>query len=386
MAETAPTAGLDAAASFDGVNAGAILTIDLGAIRRNYRYLCKEALPSRTAAVVKANAYGCGIEAVVPALYKEGCRTFFTALPDEAVRVRETLDGLAAEIYVLDGLLGAPADYVDSHLRPVIGDPYQMAVWNAHPAIDQTPAPYALHLDTGMSRLGIRHDALPGLRAKGVFSEPPALLITHMACADDPAHPLNRVQINRFDKLHQHFLGVPTSLANSAAVLAGVAKTYDLARPGIALYGGRALIDGDNPMEPVVRVDARILQVRTVEPGETVGYGATWTAKSERRIAIVAAGYADGYLRHLSQSDTTRGGMAAILGKQVPAAGRVSMDLTAFDVTDVEPGVLDATGALEIIGPTITADDIADRAGTIGYEILTGLSARYHHRIIDTEN
>ena len=386
MAEAAAKAGLDTAASFDGVNAGAILTIDLGAIRRNYRHLCEKAQPSRTAAVVKANAYGCGIENVVPALYREGCRTFFTALPDEAVRVRKVLDGLAADVYVLDGLLGTPADYINHGLRPVIGDPHQIALWNTEAAGGKSSQPYALHLDTGMSRLGIRFDDLPGLRADGAFPNPPVLLMTHMACADDPAHPLNQAQINRFDKLHQHFSGVSTSLANSASVLAGFAKAYDLARPGIALYGGRALNDGENPMEPVVRVDARILQVRTVKPGETVGYGATWTAKRESRIAIAATGYADGYLRHLSQSDTKKGGIAAIDGHVVPAAGRVSMDLAAYDVTDIEEGILDAAGALEIIGPVITVDDLAARAGTIGYEILTSLSARHHPRIIDTES
>lgn len=362
---------------------GATLTIDLSALQRNYLALADMAGPSETGAAVKANAYGIGVENAAPALEAVGCKHFFTALPNEAADVRQLVKP-DTDVFVLNGLLGAPTFYRDNNLIPVIGNADELTRWLSAFS-NGSSLPYALHVDTGMARLGFEVDAFFAAASEGMFSQKPALLMTHMACADDPASPLNAQQITVFKEVSQALPGVPTSLANSASIINGFGKNYDLARPGIALYGGRAVNDIDNPMEAVVSLTAPILQKRRVKSGETVGYGATWTAKRDTLIAVAPVGYADGYVRFAGAGDGKVGSYGAIEGIKVPMAGRVSMDLTTFDITDLPETVRDNASEIELIGPTISVDDAADAAQTIGYEFLTGLSQRLNRVVMHSD-
>ena len=358
--------------------AGGILTIDLSAIEANWRALNRRAMPSECAAVIKADGYGCGIEKVAGTLAKAGCKTFFVADLEEARRAR----GAAPEpaIYVLNGLLpGTAAAYADIRARPVIGSMVELAEWDAFCSGNQWHGGAALHVDTGMNRLGISVNEAaalaPRLRAEnhGI-----TLLMSHLACAEEPAHPLNAQQINVFREVRILYRGIPSSLANSSGIFLGASAHCDMVRPGVALYGVNPIPGQSNPMRAVVELQARIAQVRTVPRGETVGYNAGWTAKRTTRIAVVAVGYADGYLRASSASDLAPGGEAIVAGKKCPLAGRVSMDLLAIDITEL-PENAGRRGDLAIlIGDEITVDDMAKSAGTIGYEVLTGLGRRYH--------
>ena len=243
--------------------------------------------------------------------------------------------------------------------------------------------PAAVHVDTAMNRLGIRIDDAAMLAADGesFAAFTPALVMSHLACADDPDDPLNARQLDRFGTVRALFPGIPASLANSAGILLGPAYHFDLVRPGIALYGGAPRIAGfDNPMRPVVRLEARVLAVHDGRVEETVGYGAAETLVRDSRIAVVAVGYADGFLRAGSSSDAHAGGRAIVAGQPAPILGRISMDLTAIDVTDLPEGAVRRGDLVELIGETITIDEVATSAGTIGYEILTSLGRRYRRR------
>ncbi|HEY5378404.1 MAG TPA: alanine racemase [Pseudolabrys sp.] len=358
--------------------AGGVLTVDLSAIEANWHALNRRAMPSECAAVIKADGYGCGIEKVASTLARAGCKTFFVADLEEARRAR----GAAPEpaIYVLNGLLpGTAATYADIRARPVIGSMVELAEWDAFCLGTQWHGGAALHVDTGMNRLGISVNEAaalaPRLRAEnhGI-----TLLMSHLACAEEPAHPLNAQQINVFREVRILYRGIPSSLANSSGIFLGASAHCDMVRPGVALYGVNPIPGQSNPMRAVIELQARIAQVRTVPRGETVGYNAGWTAKRTTRIAVVAVGYADGYLRASSASDLAPGGEAIVAGKKCPLAGRVSMDLLAIDITDL-PENAGRRGDLAIlIGDEITVDDMAKSAGTIGYEVLTSLGRRYH--------
>ncbi len=348
---------------------GGRLTIDLAALAANWRTLAAISGPAETAAAVKADAYGLCVDVAVPTLLAAGCRTFFVALAAEGVRVRALAP--AADIYVLGGYTGQTAPLYRAHrLRPVLGSPGEITDWLA----DGAGEPPALHIDSGINRLGLSLDEAQALAANPalVAALAPALVMSHFACADTPDHPLNAVQIARFAALRALFPGVPASLANSAGLAAFPESRHDLTRPGIALYGSDPL-GGRIPVRPVVTLEARIIQVRDVAPGESVGYGAGFIAARPSRIAIVSVGYADGYPRILG----VNGAFAAIEGRRIPLAGRVSMDLTALDVTDIPPSVATRGAYVELIGPTIPLDEIAARASTIPYEILTALGPRY---------
>jgi alanine racemase len=358
--------------------AGGILTIDLSAIEANWRALGRRAMPSECAAVIKADGYGCGIEKVASTLAKAGCKTFFVADLEEARRTRSAAPETA--IYVLNGLLpGTAAAFANIRARPVIGSMLELAEWDAFTSAQQWRGGAALHVDTGMNRLGISVNEAaalaPRLRAEnhGI-----TLLMSHLACAEVPDHPLNAQQINVFREVRILYRGIPSSLANSSGIFLGASAHCDMVRPGVALYGVNPIPGQSNPMRAVVELQARIAQVRTVPRGETVGYNAGWTAKRTTRLAVAAVGYADGYLRAASASDRAPGGEAIVAGKKCPLAGRVSMDLLAIDITDL-PENAGRRGDLAIlIGDEITVDDMAKSAGTIGYEVLTGLGRRYH--------
>ncbi|MGH6789639.1 MAG: alanine racemase [Pseudolabrys sp.] len=358
--------------------AGGVLTINLGAIAANWQTLSRRAMPSECSAVIKADAYGCGIEQVAAALAKAGCKTFFVADLAEARRVRVAVP--AAVIYVLSGLMpNTVQTYADIHARPVIGSLVELAEWDAFVSTSLWRGGAALHVDTGMNRLGITPGEAAAL-APRIRSENHGitLLMSHLACSELPEHPLNDRQIKLFREVRILYRGIPASLSNSSGIFLGSAAHCDMVRPGVALYGVNPTPGHSNPMRPVINLRARILQVRTIQRGETVGYDAVWTAQRTTRLAIVAVGYADGYLRAASASDKTPGGDAIVAGRRCPLAGRVSMDLISIDVTDLPDGVLHRGGMATLIGDEITIDDLAAAAGTIGYEVLTSLGKRYH--------
>ncbi|HEX5211052.1 MAG TPA: alanine racemase [Pseudolabrys sp.] len=358
--------------------AGGILTIDLGAIVANWRTLGRRAMPVECAAVVKADGYGCGIEQVAAALAKAGCKTFFVADLAEARRVRAV--AAEAAIYVLNGLLASTtAAYADLRARPVIGSMVELAEWDAFCATHQWRGGAALHVDTGMNRLGISASDAAAL-APRIRSENHGitLLMSHLVSSEEPEHPLNARQIEAFREVRVLYRGIPSSLANSSGIFLGDKAHCDMVRPGVALYGANPTPGQKNPMQPVIELQAHVVQVRSVPRGETIGYNAAWTAKRASRVAVVAIGYADGYPRAASASDMRPGGAALVAGQRSPIAGRVSMDLMAIDITDL-PGNATRRGELvTLIGGEMTVDEVASAAGTIGYEVLTGLGRRYH--------
>jgi alanine racemase len=358
--------------------AGGILTVDLAAIEANWRALLRQAMPAECAAVIKADGYGCGIEKVAAALAKAGCKTFFVADLAEARRARAVAPDPA--IYVLNALLpGTAASYADIRARPVIGSMVELAEWDAFVSANQWHGGAALHVDTGMNRLGISVNEAAAL-APRIRSENHGitLLMSHLACAEQPEHPLNARQIGAFREVRMLYRGIPSSLANSSGIFLGAAAHCDMVRPGVALYGVNPIPGQSNSMRPVIELQARIAQVRTVPRGATVGYDAAWTAKRATRIAVVAVGYADGYLRAASASDEAPGADAIVAGQRCPLAGRVSMDLLAIDVTDLPDNAARRGDLATLIGGEMTVDALASAAGTIGYEVLTSLGRRYH--------
>ena len=361
-------------------DARAVLTIDLAALRANWGALNRESGRAECAGVVKADAYGLGIDEIARALVVEGCRTFFVATLAEARIVREAQP--AATIYVLDGLLpGAAAHYTGFDLCPCLSSLEEVREWAAWCDATGRKLRAALHIDTGMHRLGLSHGEVEQLAGseRALFERfELALVMSHLACADMPGHPMNAAQLEAFNALRKMLPPAPASLANSGGIFLGPDYHYDLVRPGIAIYGGRAFEGHTNPMRWVVRLQARILQVRQVARGDPIGYGATFEADHDSRVATLACGYADGFLRALS-SPTGRHGPVGYIGEHpVPVVGRVSMDLITVDVTDVPPREACRGAWVEVLGPRTTIDDLTDMAGTIGYELLTRLGRRVH--------
>ena len=355
--------------------AGGILTIDLAAIVANWRALRERAAPAECAAVVKADGYGCGIEQVAGALHAAGCKTFFVANLAEARRLRAVAP--EAIVYVLNGLLpGTAPGYADANLRPVIGNRIELDEWTAFRSASGWSGAMALHVDTGMNRLGFAMDDAAFVATRHGEKHGIALVMSHFACSEEE-HPLNGKQIARFRHVRDLFPNVAGSLANSSGIFLGSEAHHDLVRPGVALYGANPTPGRPNPMRTVVRLQGRIVQVRTVAQGETVGYSATWTAKRPTRLAIVSIGYADGFLRAAGARDDKQGAEAVVAGKRCPLAGRVSMDLIALDVTDLSADAATRGDLVTLLGDGIGVDDLAERAGTIGYEVLTSLGRRY---------
>jgi alanine racemase len=357
---------------------GGTLRIDLGAIEANWRTLTRVLRGAECAAVVKANAYGLGLEQVGAKLASVGCKTFFVADLTEARRLRTRVRD--ATIYVLSGFLPetGPA-FIEIAARPVINSTTELAEWDAFVAQRRWRGGAALHVDTGMNRLGVPAEEAAAL-APRVQTENHGitLLMSHLACAETPNHPLNSAQIRLFQQVRLQFRGVTASLANSSGIFLNDAAHFDLARPGAALYGVNPTPGRPNPMQGVVELIGRILQIRNVERGKTVGYGAGWTAGRASRIAVAALGYADGLPRAMSGSEKGRSGIAIVAGKPCAIVGRISMDLICIDITDLLDGVVHRGDIATVLGESITVDDIAARAGTIGYEILTHLGPRCH--------
>jgi len=345
--------------------ASGIVRIDLDALARNYAMLRARAAPAECAAVVKADAYGLGIAPVARRLLREGCGQFFVATLAEARELRALAPD--AEIAVFEGAVNGAADALAAlRVRPVLSSLEQVQRWRGRGRA-------LLHIDTGMNRLGLSAAEVAELATHREWLEGTTLdfVMTHLACADEPEHPQNRAQLDLFDTLRRHLPAARTSIGNSAGTLIDAAHRGDLVRPGIALYGGNPFSDRANPVEAVVTLVGRILQIREIGEPAPVGYGATYLATPPARLAVVGVGYADGYPRSLGNRAA-----AAIRGERVPVVGRVSMDLICVDVGRLPREAVRVGDEVELIGPIVGVDEVAETAGTISYEVLTGLGRR----------
>jgi alanine racemase len=360
--------------------AGAVLTIDLGAIRANYRFLRSQLGEASCGAAVKADAYGLGAVHVAKALAAEGCRHFFVAHLDEGIVLRPHLPA-SVDIFVLHGPLpDTELEFVEHRLIPVLNSASQVAGWRQAARILARRLPAVVQLDTGMSRLGLSHSEVEGWLQDPDFLRGIDLcfLMSHLACAERQEHPMNAAQLETFQALRKKLPPCRTSFANSSGIFLGQAYHGDLVRPGAALYGIAPVDGAPNPMKPVVTLQARVIQTRVIENGDCVGYGGAYRATGRRRIATIATGYADGWLRSLSGR-----GFAHVGGIRVPIVGKVSMDTLALDVTDIPADRVCAGAFVDLISAAQPVDDVAALAGTIGYEILTSLGARYHRDYVD---
>ena len=345
------------------------LRVSRRALAANYRMFVA-AGAGEVGAVVKANAYGVGALQASKVFIAAGCRCLFVARAAEGVELRRGLAASAEDgpwpgsrelaIYVLEGALPDTLEMLQAHhLQPVLNSPEQFALW-----AEESQGPIAVHVDTGMNRLGFPADVAPAaFKGREI-----GLLCTHLACADEPRHRLNAAQLQRIDDLRARFGGTKLSVGNSAGALNGPPFQGHLIRPGIALYGGNPWVDRPNPMRAAAALEAAVVQVRELRPSASVGYGATYTASARRRVAVLGVGYADGLPRVLSNS-----GEVFAAGRRRPIIGRVSMDLTTVDATDA---ALQVGDWVEIFGPNLSVDEVAAKANTIAYEILTGISGR----------
>ncbi|MDY8110449.1 alanine racemase [Fulvimarina sp. 2208YS6-2-32] len=361
--------------------------IDRGALRRNWRRLADRHSSARTGAAIKANGYGLGACEVSRALFAAGCRDFFVAWPSEGRTVRRSLSDIAgskARIFVLQGLEPSAVEpCLTDDLVPVLSSLDDLRIWSTGLARLGRSASCALQFETGMNRLGLdERDLGEAARIAAAAGSPIALVLSHLANADESIAD-SQIQRRRFFRMAAQFPGVPRSLANSAGLFLGDEFAFDLARPGIALYGGRAGVPEDVTIEPVARLTAAVLQVRETEAGERAGYGRAAQLSRRTRIATVGIGYGDGYPRALSGSGTlsrpdSPAPVAFLAGRRVPILGRISMDLTLLDITDVPENAVLPGDRAEFFGPNVPIDDVARAAGTIAYELLTGLGARVY--------
>jgi alanine racemase len=361
--------------------AGGLLTIDLTALADNYRQLARRAAPSKTAAVVKADAYGLGAARVAHCLQATGCEDFFVAHLHEALALKPVLLP-GARLYVLNGLQpGAEAECFTAGVIPVLNGLDQARRWRDLAVSSGRALAAAVQIDSGMARLGLSARDLDELLAEVAFFDHISLVLvmSHLACSDEPRAASNAEQKARFTRLADRLPAAPRSLTNSGGIFLNAAYQGDLVRPGVSLYGV-APQHGPNSMRAVVRLDAKVIQVRDVAAGERVGYGLTYARETSGQIATIAVGYADGWPRHLSNS-----GAAYHQGVRLPIAGRVSMDSITLDVTAlVERGLTLGLGdVVELLGPHQTLEDVARDADTIPYEILTSLGRRYHRTYVE---
>jgi alanine racemase len=359
--------------------AGAVLTIRLDAIQENWRRLAARVAPAECGAAVKGDAYGLGVKPIANALWAAGCRSFFVARPLEGAELRSFLPREAI-VYVLDGLFPGQAEfYAKEELRPALISQEEAREWVAFGRVYGRKLPCALHIDTGINRLGFSLPELERMLADNMTMEGLniALVMSHLACADEPAHPLNERQRQLFGQVRARLPGIPASFANSSGIFLGREFIAELVRPGIALYGGNPQSSVANPMLPVAFLEGTVLQVRWVETGETVGYGATWTASRPSRVAVLGAGYKDGVPRALSSREHTGPAQAYLGGQRCPIIGRISMDMLAIDITDLPRDAVARGTRAELLGSNIGIDEAASWADTISYELLTRLGNRY---------
>jgi alanine racemase len=371
----APTSGL-----------GGQLSVDLGALARNWRALDKVSAGALTGAVVKADAYGTGITMASKALHAAGARFFFAATPDEGMAVRAAVPD--AHIFILNGLYpGAANLYIRQNMMPVISSVPMLEEWLAKCVERNEAYPAAFHFDTGMNRLGFRLNEAGLVRERiKALGYAPQMVMSHLACADQPTHEKNRTQLALFGSVMNQFPSIPASLANSAGLMTGRDYHFQMVRPGIAPYGGRAVNGRKNPMAPVVTLHVPILQVAEARTGETVGYGGSYSLSRNSRLAIIGHGYADGFFRSLSGTNTRPGGKVVIRGTVCPVIGKISMDQAVVDITELGSNMPSPGEGAEVLGDVLTVDDQADAGGTIGYEILTALKGRYSRNYIGDGN
>ena len=354
------------------------ITIDLDAIAANWQSLADTVSPAGCAAVVKADAYGLGAARVVPALTQAGCTTFFVATLKEAAEIKPLVgDG---RIFVLDGVLpGSGAAVADLGVIPVLSTLDEIDDWQKQATQTNTKLPAAIHIDSGLNRLGLSAGDVARLAQNSAVFDTVKLelVMSHLASADVPDAPENKMQMTAFRLARALLPEAPASVAASDGLMLGSAFHLDLVRPGYALYGGQAFQGAKTPVKPVVEVTTKILQIRSLNHDDAVGYSASFVAPRDMDIAILSAGYADGIPRTASAATGQTGGAVAIAGHIAPLAGRVSMDLIAVDVSHVPQHLLKRGADVEIIGPTCTLDLVGRAANTIGYEILTRLSPRF---------
>lgn len=360
--------------------AGGILTIDLGALRHNYLAIAQRLAPTRAGAVVKADCYGLGADRVAPVFYEAGCRDFFVAHLGEALKLKPALPA-DATIYILNGLqpetesLAAKEGFV-----PALNSLEQLENWAAEAKGLGQKLPAMLQLDTGMSRLGLSAEELDRLTQTPSLLDPIDIrfIISHLACGDEPENPANASQLAAMNAALARLPKCPVAFSNSGGCFLDKTYHFDLARPGIALYGvGPA--SGENPIRPVVSLSARVIQVREITAGAAIGYGGTFVAKAPMRIATIAVGYADGWFRTLSNKGAAYHGET-----RLPIVGRVSMDSITLDVSALPAGTLKLGSLVELIGPHQSLETVARDCDTIPYEILTALGHRYARFYIDS--
>lgn len=355
--------------------ASGILTVDLSAVAANYRFFVEAVGPScAVAGIVKANAYGLGMDRIAPVLEREGCRQFFVATLDEAIALRQIT---TQPIAVLGGFWhGGEDSYLADSLMPVLNSMDDLFRWRGFCQKLGRPLPAILHFDTGMNRLGLGPDETRALIADmGVLDGLNIrLIMSHFACADEANHSLTGLQARSFETIAAHFPSAMKSLANSSGILRDMSFHYDMVRPGMAVYGLNPLPEQPNPMQRTISLSTRLLQVRHVDKGQTIGYGASCRFEKPMRTGTVALGYADGFLRSGSNSATLY-----YNGRPCPVVGRVSMDLVTIDLTGLDA---QAGDPIEILGPHQDADTLAASLGTIGYEVLTGLGHRWARHYI----
>lgn len=353
---------------------GAILTIDIDAVRANYRLLRGKAHPAACSAVVKSDAYGLGAAQVGAALYEEGCRHFFVAHLEEGISLRPHV-APDADIFVLHGPpVGADSEFTQHGLIPVLNSEAQVAGWRAHAAVLDRELDAVVQVDTGMSRMGLSPQEIDGWLADSHFLDGIKVryVMSHLACADERYHPANAQQLARFLEIRARLPQYPASLANSSGVFLSPDYHFDLVRPGAALYGIAPQAGEPNPVQSVVRLQGKIIQTRTIEAGDHVGYSCRYTATGPCVVATVSVGYADGWLRSMSNQ-----GQGMIDGVRVPQIGAISMDSITLDVSNIDPARLAPGSLVDLISPEHPVDAVAAMAHTIGYEVLTNLGGRY---------
>lgn len=366
-----------------------LLTINLPALVANWRFL-NDTVGDHCccASVVKADAYGLGVQPVAQALYAGGCRSFFVATINEGIELRECLDDEDCEIFVFGGLAydinvkGCSTAWVSARLTPVLFSLEHVARWKHFAQISGVALPCVLKLDTGMHRTGLLPDELDTLLATEDVSQLNVrYLMSHFACADEPAHPMNAQQLATFEhcfkKAKEQSLQCLVSMCNSSGIFLPGRPHYDMVRPGIALYGGNPSGLPESAMKPVVTLSLAVMQIKKIKQGESVGYGASYLAPEDKLIAIVSGGYADGIPRSLSNLG------AGYCGRQkVPIVGRVSMDSIAFDITHVEG----SCESIDLLCEHQSIDELAESAGTISYEVLTSLGRRFRRKYLPFES
>ncbi|MEW7006657.1 alanine racemase [Lentilitoribacter sp. EG35] len=353
------------------------LTIDTNAIARNFQQLKNLSGSARCGAAVKANAYGCGIDTVVPILLNNGCADFFVADAVEGELVRRLAP--SSKIYILSGYLPQSRDkIITSNLIPIIGSAHQLEQWQKL----QRRHPFAIQFNTGMNRIGIQHSDANSILDN--LSEKPDLILSHFANADEPEDIKNEEQLKAFSSIVSTFTGIEASMANSAAVITNPDSHFHLTRPGIAIYGGNPLIDRANPMEVVFKLEAQIIDIKTVAKGESISYGGTFIAPQNMTISTLGIGYADGLPRSASGHGVPArkvrliGMRGFVKGHHIPNVGRITMDISMFDCSSLKNNSINIGDWVEITGKNITIDELAEASGTVSYEILTNFGRARH--------